>query len=114
MVREAVEPGSTIMSDEHPSNTGFKPDYYHHFTVNHSAGEYVKWFFCHINGLEGAWGLFKRQLYGIHHWVSEKHLERYLAEVTWRYNCRGMGEGERVNALLGRIEGRLTYRTLTA
>ncbi len=47
-VRENVEPGSCIMSDEHPSNTGFKPDH------------------------------------GIHHWVSSKHVERYLAEMVWR------------------------------
>ena len=104
------KPGSTLYTDEHPSYTGLKPDYWH-FQVNHSAGEYVRWFFIHVNGIEGAWGLFKRQIYGIHHWVSEKHLQAYLDEMCYRYNRREMGEGERVNDLLDRISGRrLTYK----
>ena len=110
-VDEHVEPGSTLYTDEHPSYAGLKPDYYH-FQVNHSAGEYVRWFFIHVNGIEGAWGLFKRQIYGIHHWVSEKHLQAYLDEMCYRYNRREMGEGERVNDLLDSVSGRLTYKAL--
>jgi transposase-like protein len=33
---------------------------------------------------EGAWSHIKRQIYGIHHWISDKHLGSYLAEMTWR------------------------------
>lgn len=82
--------------------------------IKHSVGEYVRWYFCDVNGVEGAWGLFKRQIYGIHHWVSEKHLQRYLDEVCYRYNSREMGEGERVNDLLDRVSGRLTHKALTS
>lgn len=34
--------------------------------------------------------------------------------MTWRFNLRGMGEGDRVNALLEETAGRLTYKELIA
>ena len=108
-----VAPGTNIMTDEHRGYTGLEGRYHHH-TVNHSAGEYVKHYFIHTNGLEGAWSLFKRHVYGIHHFVSTKHLDRYLGEFTFRYNRRQAGEGERMNDFLGRTAGRLTYKALIA
>jgi hypothetical protein len=111
-VVEHVEPGSNIMSDEFAGYIGLEGRFHHH-TVNHSAGEYVRWYFCHVNGLEGAWSHFKRQVFGIHHWISTKHLDRYLDEFTWRYNRRESKEGERVNALLAAADGkRITYPQL--
>jgi len=56
----------------------------------------------------------KRQIVGIHHFVSPKHLNAYVAESTWRFNLRGMGEGARVNALLAETGGRLRYKELIA
>lgn len=111
-IRENVKVGSNLMTDEHPSYTGLRPDYYHH-AVNHGAGEYVRHYVLHINTIEGAWSLFKRQVYGIHHHVSPKHLGAYLAEMCYRYNRCGLGDGECVNDLLGHVEGRLTYKALT-
>lgn len=58
--------------------------------------------------------MFKHEVYGIRHWVSDKHLDRYLAGFTFRYNRRDAGEGERMNELLGRATGRLTYKALIA
>jgi len=46
---------------------------------------------------------------GIHHFVSPKHLNRYVSESAWRFNLRSIGEGERVNALLAEANGRLRY-----
>jgi transposase-like protein len=111
LIAEHVEPGSHVMTDEHPSFQGLQGRYGHH-TVNHSAGEYVRHFFAHTNGIEGAWSLLKRQIYGTHHWVSPKHLARYVDEMTWRYNRRRMAEGERLNALIAGSDGRLTYPVL--
>jgi transposase-like protein len=113
IVREHVAEGSNLMTDEHLSYQGLQGDYMHH-TVNHSSGEYVRHFILHTNGIESVWALFKRQIIGIHHWVSEKHLSRYLSEMTWRFNRRELGEGVRVNALLAQTEGRLTYKALIA
>lgn len=110
---EHVEAGSHVMTDEHPSFVGLRGRYGRH-TVNHSAGQYVRSFYAHTNGIEGAWSLLKRQVYGTRHWVSPKHLGRYVAEMTWRYHRRSMGEGERLNALIAESNGRLTYPALIA
>jgi transposase-like protein len=110
-VFDNVKDGSTLHTDEHPSYGDLQGPYEVH-SVRHSAGEYVR-DFCHINGIEGAWSLFKRQVYGIHHHVSVKHLDAYLGEMCYRYNRRDMEEGERVNDLLSQVEGRLTYKALT-
>jgi hypothetical protein len=109
-----VEIGSNLLTDEHGGYHGLDGLFYNHHTVNHSAGEYVKHYFIHTNGLEGAWSLFKRQIYGIHHWISEKHLDRYLGEFTFRYNRRQVGEGDRMNDFLSRTAGRLTNKALIA
>jgi hypothetical protein len=39
-------------------------------------------------------------------------LNRYVSESAWRFNLRGMGEGERVNELLASTNGRLRYKEL--
>ena len=108
-----VAPQTNVMTDEHRGYTGIGQKFHHH-TVNHSIGQYVKHYFIHTNGLENAWSLFKRKVNGIHHFVSGEHLDRYLTEFTFRHNRRTMGEAARVNALLGQIEGRLTYKALIA
>ena len=108
-----VAPGSTLMTDENRAYWAVGQRFSHH-TVNHSIGEYVRDQFIYTNGMENAWSLFKRKVYGIHHWVSGQHLDRYLGEFTFRHNRRDMGEGQRVNALLAQVEGRLTYKALIA
>ena len=82
--------------------------------MNHLTVQYVRHYFIHTNGLENAWSLFKRKVNGIHHGGSGEHLDRYLAEFTFRHNRRKMDEGQRVEALLRQIEGRLTYKALIA
>jgi transposase-like protein len=114
IICENVEAGSTIMTDEHPSFVGLSPRYYHH-AVNHSAGEYVRSFCIHTNGIESVWALLKRQIIGIHHFVSPKHLSRYLDEMTWRFNRRDLEDGTRLNSLLVAADrSPLTYQALIA
>lgn len=112
IVRDNVAPGSVLMTDEHGAFYGLADTYEHH-RVNHTIGEYVRGPF-HTNGIESVWALFKRQIVGTHHWLSPKHLPRYLSEMTWRFNRRELGEGERVNALIAASAGRLTYKELIA
>jgi len=111
VIRENVAPGANLMTDEHGSFVGLSSDYNHH-RVNHSKGEYVRHYVLHSNSIESVWALFKRQIIGTHHWLSPKHLSRYLSEMTWRFNLRQMDEGDRVNALLAQTGGRLTYKEL--
>ncbi len=107
-----VSPNTNIMTDEARAYNNL-PASYAHQAINHSRREYV----CgdiHTNSIEGAWSLFKRGILGIQHHISPKHLDRYLTEFTFRYNTRAHGEGERVNNLLARTNGKLTYKELIA
>lgn len=112
-IEEHVAPGSTMMTDEATAYVGLQGHYSHH-AVNHSAGEYVRHFTIHTNTIEGAWSQLKRQIVGIHHFVSGKHLSRYVGESEWRYNRRKLAEGVRADALIAGSDGRLTYKALIA
>jgi len=85
-----------------------------HAVIDHAAGEYRRGT-AHTNTIEGYWSQLKRQIYGIHHWVSGKHLGRYADESAWRYNHRNMTDAPRFNEFLAGLVGqRLTYRELIA
>ena len=84
---------------------------YKHETVNHTKGEYGRGP-VHTNGIEGYWSQLKRQIYGIHHFVSPKHLHNYIAESSWRYNRRAVENAPRMGEFIARLDGRLTYKAL--
>lgn len=110
-VRANVSKDVTLLAtDEHAGYAGLGADFTHRF-VRHSAGQYVSGT-VHTNGIEGFWSQLKRQIIGIHHWVSAKHLDRYVGEASWRFNERKAGESDRVNNLLAITHGRLTYKAL--
>ena len=112
-VRQTVSTDAPLLAtDEHAGYTGLGKDFTHKF-VRHSKGEYVSGN-VHTNGIEGFRSQLKRQIIGIHHWVSAKHLDRYVGEATWRFNRRRSGEDVRVNALIANSAGRLTYKALIA
>ena len=43
----------------------------------------------HTQGVENAFSLLKRGIYGTYHQVSIKHLGRYCNEFSYRFNRRG-------------------------
>jgi transposase-like protein len=60
-----------------------------HETVNHSAGEYVRYGTdIHTNRIESAFSLLARGIVGTWHKVSAKHLQAYLDEMTFRFDRR--------------------------
>ena len=111
-VFDNVADKTVLLTDEHVSYKSLDYGPYQRFSVSHSAGEYGRGP-VHINGIEGVWSLFKRQVYGIHRHISAKHLDAYLGEMCYRYSRRDWEECERVDDLLSQIEGRLTYKALT-
>ena len=114
VVRGNVAKGAAVLTDEDRSFIGLGDDYLH-LSVNHSKGEYVRLGgFVHTNSIESVWALLKRQIIGIHHWVSPKHLSRYVDEMAWRFNRREMNVTDRMNGLFGCVEGRLRYREFIA
>jgi transposase-like protein len=113
-VHANVSPKATLVSTDEHAGYRHLGRTYRHQVVRHSAGEDVNGD-CHTNGIEGFWALLKRQIIGIHHSVSPKHLNRYVAEVTWRFNRREAEEGPRLNALLAAADrDPLTYKALVA
>jgi transposase-like protein len=113
IIKANVLPGSNLMTDSHHAFHRLGSTY-NHERVNHALGEYVRGGIFHTNGIESVWALFKRQIIGTHHFLSAKHFGRYLGEMTWRFNERNTGEGNRVNSLLALSNGRLTYKELIA
>lgn len=87
LIRENVQIGSTVMTDEMGSYQKSKQHGYDHHAVKHSAGEYVRGK-VHTNSIEGFWGQMKRSIDGTHHAVSRKHLQKYVDEHVFRWNHR--------------------------
>ena len=83
-VRDDTE---AIYTDELASYIGIEDNDTRHETVNHSIEEWVVGD-VHTNTIEGVWSLFKRSIIRAFHKVSEKHLDRYLEELEWRYSNR--------------------------
>ncbi|MFR6541331.1 MAG: IS1595 family transposase [Butyricimonas virosa] len=84
---------------------------YEHFIVKHKNGEYVNGK-AYTNTIEGFWSLLKRGIFGIYHFTSKKHLQRYVDEPVFRYNLREMSDGNRFNLFLCKSEYRITYKEL--
>lgn len=108
-----VDESARLMTDNAPVLSGIEA-LYDRTILDHSKGQYGDGADGHTNSIEGAWALLKRQIYGIHHWVSAKHLSRYIDEAVFRYNRREVTDTSRVEEFLGRLNGHLTYRQLIA
>lgn len=102
--------GSKIMSDDFKSYRKLDMAYKHDF-IAHSEFQYVRGE-CHTNTIEGFFSLLKRSILGIYHFVSPKHIERYLVENTFRYNTKRETEENRFNLLLSNCNNRITYKEL--
>ena len=114
-VIDAVIPGSTLYTDEHGSYIGMDL-VYRHAAVNHSAKEYVNGM-AHTNGIESVWAVLKRGFYGVYHSFSEKHLQRYVDEFSFRLNEGNVKNHtmSRIDSLLDKSVGvRITYKDLVA
>jgi hypothetical protein len=111
-VRDHVEAGSTIYTDELLSYDGLNE--YAHAVINH-AETYVNGQ-IHTNGMENFWSLLKRGLKGTYISVEPFHLFRYVDEQVFRYNTRkDMTDAERFELLCSKITGkRLMYDELIA
>ncbi|MXZ90041.1 MAG: IS1595 family transposase [Chloroflexi bacterium] len=114
-VIDNVEESSLVITDGYPGYNGLSELGYGHEKVNHSIGQYVNDNGATTNGIESIWANLKRGYIGIHHYMSRKHLFRYVNELTYRQNA-GPGNGFRtMAAVLRRMVGRrLTYEELIA
>lgn len=114
-VVDNVEEGSLVVTDGFPGYAGLHGLGYGHEKVNHSIGQYVNENGATTNAIESFWSMLKRAYVGTHHFISPKHLHRYVNELTYRQNV-GPGNGFDTMALVLRhmVGRRLTYEQMIA
>ncbi len=101
---------NTLMSYSHIGKL------YPHEMVNHGAKEYARWGDINSNSIESFWAIFKRGYVGIYHSMSDKHLQRYVDEFTYRFNHRDMEFPVMFTDIMQNVSdgGTLNYKALKA
>lgn len=87
IIKEHVIPDSMVYTDEFRVYDRLKKHGYHHKRVYHSSKVWVLGD-AHTNTIEGFWSVLKRGISGVYDAVSEKHLQGYINEYSFRYNHR--------------------------
>jgi hypothetical protein len=86
-VAEAVSPEAHLMTDQLHAYKSIGKEYAAHDSVNHGVKE-----FCrdniHINTAESFNAILERAKQGVFHYLSRRHLRRYIGEVAFRWNNR--------------------------
>jgi transposase len=90
IVHEHILPKSTVFTDEYKIYDRLGARVKEHKRINHSSKVYVVGD-VHTNTIEGFWSLVKRGIGGVYHQVSQKYLQSYLDEYSFRYNRRDQG-----------------------
>lgn len=86
-VERHVDKDSYLMTDQNPAYKLIAAKYAGHSFVNHSDEEFARGA-VHNNTAESFNALLERAKYGVFHWLSKKHMKRYLNEVAFRWNHR--------------------------
>ena len=119
IMREHVEEGTNIQTDEAVIYHFLHPEFPNHDVVTHKSKQYS----YHTpdgrhvttNTVEGYFGLLKRGIYGTYHHIGVPYLQQYLNEFDFRYNHRKMTDADRTEfAMRACKEKRLTLRTPTS
>lgn len=109
-------PKETIINtDQAGVYIGLGKTFQRHDVCNHSVEDYAHnnqdGSVTHVNTCESFFSLLKRGVMGSFHHVSREHLQRYANEFQFRWNNRGVKDGERMEVAIAQTEGkRLTYR----
>jgi transposase-like protein len=111
VVRQNVAPSAVVITDAHKGYVGLNEEYQAHEAVNHLAQEFRRGI-AYTNSVEGFFSVFKRTIFGTYHQVSPKHLHRYCAETSYRFNTRKMTDAARFQAVISNPQGRLKYQDL--
>jgi transposase-like protein len=99
---EHVQLGSQIITDDFLSYSRLSR-WFKHEKVNHTLGQYVRSGNIHSNETESFWALFKRGYIGIYHWMSRKHLPRYVDEFAFRFSTGSVGFSEVFSQMVSNV-----------
>lgn len=86
IIRQHVEKGSTLLTDEYRGYRGLEK-YYERRSCNHKKKQYNS-DGASTNAVENFWSCFKRTIKGSYIKVSRKYLHLYVKEAVFRYNFR--------------------------
>ena len=111
-LKELVEVGSTLYSDEWLGYKG-SGKFYNHEIVDHKRRQFKNGDAC-TNGIEGAWSRLKRTLMGVYYRFSKKHLFRFINEFTFRFNTKDIEQHERLSVMMSNMNRPLKYKQLIA
>jgi len=112
IIKDNVEAGSTIYTDELRSYRGLADENYFHAFVKHA--EYYVDGAVHTNGIENFWTLLKRSIKGTYVSVEPFHTFRYIDEQAFRFNERFGDDADRFLTAMHEVTGkRVTYKKLT-
>ena len=107
-----VRAAGTFMTDTLPAYSVLGAD---RRSVKHSAKEFARTdpdgTSVHVNTAESCHADLRRMVLGVHHWISQKHLDRYLEDLAFRRSLRESDVLARLGAALS-SPGRLLYRNL--
>ncbi len=114
VMKEHVEVGSNIQTDEATIYHFMHDDFPNHDFVTHARKEYSRYEngkHVTTNTVEGYFGLFKRSVYGTYHHIGKGYMQQYLNEADFKYNSRKLSDTERVELAIKAAEAkRLTMR----
>lgn len=86
-VEASVAPTSNLMSDQSPAYTKIAEGFASHSSVNHGKKEFVRGD-VHNNTAESFNATLERAKFGVFHYLSKKHMQRYVEEAAFRWNQR--------------------------
>lgn len=111
IIRQHVEKSSLLITDGFGGYYGLNKEYWHE-QLEHNKDEFVRGSF-HTNSVEGFFGILKRGIIGIYHYVSPEHLHRYCNEFAYRYNTRDLTDYDRFMESLKLVgSARLRYNDM--
>lgn len=86
-IERFVDKAAYLMTDENRVYGAIGKEYAGHDWVNHSQKEYVRGQ-VHNNTAESFSAILERAKQGVFHFLSKKHLYRYLHEIGFRWDHR--------------------------
>ena len=111
-IQEHASEEATINTDGYLGYKGLDRHFAAHEVVDHNEGEFVRGS-AYTNTAESWFALLKRGVYGSFHHISDKHLDRYVDEFSFRWDNRKTTDMERAIETVYQVAGkRLMYSTL--
>lgn len=103
IIAKYVLPNGRVWTDEYASYKGLSALGFRHEIVCHKQRQFVKSNGVNTNAIEGFWGILKRMIWGTHHFVSRKYMQRYVDEAVFRHNTLNLTNEQKFDVLFDRF-----------